>query len=104
MSDFQVLIVPAEEGNASEDESLQMRPHSGRSARVIDSITELESVWDTVIERLTALADKSNAAADRSPFELSSIEFNIGIEAGLSIGLVTKGNASVSVAFTRKEP
>ncbi|WNB86615.1 hypothetical protein [Cellulomonas sp. ATA003] len=79
-----------------------LRAHSVAGDRVVAGIEELQDVWDTVIGKLTGLAAQSRAAAEDSPFELSTIEFNLGIEAGLSIGFVTRGEASVMVAFTRK--
>lgn len=94
-SDFQVTIV----SSANHDDGTVER-HSGSLERPID---ELEGVWDTVIERLSALASKSQTAAERSRFDLNTITFNLGIEAGLSVGLVSKGSASVAITFTRKD-
>ena len=63
----------------------------------------MEGIWDQVIAKLTGLASKSQATGAVSEFELDEIEFNVGIEAGLSIGLVTKGDASVSIKFSRRK-
>ena len=54
------------------------------------------------VGRLTELASSTRNAVTDSPFELEYVEFNLGIEAGLSVGLVTKGEASVALRFARK--
>lgn len=108
MSDFQVSIVSAQPagkaGKAGKDDAdrFEVRPHGRRSGKVIASIDDLASIWDQVIEKLSAIADKSDIAASAGQYDLNSIEFSIGIEAGLSVGLVTKGQASVSITFTKK--
>ncbi len=102
---FQVLIVSASKGprgKAKGGERLGVRQHKRRASKVIERIDDLEGIWDKVIEKLTGLAEKTDIGAAVSKYELSSIEFNVGIEAGLDVGLVTKGEASVSVTFTRK--
>lgn len=106
ISDFQVTIVaPALDSEAptGEESPFAINQHSRRSGAVIDRIDELEGIWDQVIAKLTGLAAQSEFAAGASQFELDEIEFNVGIEAGLSVGLVTKGNASVSIKFSRKK-
>ena len=104
MSDFQVTIIgdASSNDNASADEPYAVNQHSRTSDKVIDRIDDLAVVWDQVVNKLTELADKSQRVAESSNYELSSIEFNLGIEAGLSVGLVTKGDASVAITFTRK--
>ncbi|WP_368185873.1 hypothetical protein [Aestuariibius sp. HNIBRBA575] len=103
MTEFQVLIV-----NGSTDQEVDgetgfyVDPHSKSSERVIAGIEALSGVWDEVVEKLTHIADRTKSASENSDFEMKSVEFNIGIEAGLSIGLVTKGEASVSVVFEKK--
>ena len=110
MSGFQVVVV----GTAPSDgagEAVRggtyaqpgIRARSAAGERVVAGIDELGDVWDTVIGKLTGLAAQSSAAADRSDFELSAIEFHLGVEAGLNIGFVTRGEASVSVTFSRKK-
>src|SRR5450830_1557615 len=103
MSNFQVVIVPGtEDSQPSKDKTskeFDVRQQSKGSKRVLDDIDSLGDVWNTVIEKLASLAQKANAAAGQ--YEMNDIEFNIGIEAGLSIGLVTKGNASVVVKFSK---
>jgi hypothetical protein len=94
-------LVPADEDADVTDERFATEQHR-RGRRTLDTIDDLGGVWDSVIQKLTALAAQSRSVADRSTYELTSIEFNIGIEAGLNIGLVTKGEASVSLTFTRK--
>lgn len=107
MSDprFQVVIVSASSGPRAKPKgggSLAVRKHARGAGKVIDRIEALEGIWDRVIEKLTGLVEKSDIGAALSKYELNSIEFNVGIEAGLDVGLVTKGEASVSVTFTRK--
>jgi hypothetical protein len=108
MSRFQVTIVSAEEATKkiASDERFSVTQHTGAADKIIDRIDELRGVWDIVIEKLTGLATQSQAkaASAASQYELKSIEFHIGIEAGLSVGLVTKGDASVSITFERKGP
>ncbi len=108
MSDgFQVTIVgpaplaPADPANA-EDSRFEVRPQSRKGA-VVDRIDDLADIWDQVIGKLTSLAAQSSIAAATSQFELNEIEFNVGIEAGISVGLVTKGDASVSIKFARRK-
>ena len=107
---FQVTIVsPSEPFSPAPNEALPdpedrftVTPHSRKGEKVIARIEALEGIWDKVVAKLTGLAEKSETTAALSKFELDSIEFNIGIEAGLSVGLVTKGEASVSLTFKRK--
>lgn len=98
MSDLKVIIATQNDEN-SETSSEVFR---GGTGRVTEKIDELGEIWDEVMKKLGALAEKSEITESDSPFQLDSIEFNIGIEAGLSIGLVTKGNAAVSISFKRK--
>ena len=104
LSDFQIVIVPPQ-GETEEKQgsgAFESRRHSRGSGKVIEKIDDLADIWDQVIAKLADLAAKTQAAAMASQYELSSIEFNVGIEAGLSVGLVTKGDASVSVTFTKR--
>ena len=106
MSDFQITILPAqqtEEDTLDDKERFGVRQHWRGAGKVIERIDDLGGVWDQVISKLTDLAAKSQAAAVKSQYELSSIEFNIGIEAGLGVGLVTKGKASVSITFSKTQ-
>ncbi|GIG21241.1 hypothetical protein Cch01nite_19650 [Cellulomonas chitinilytica] len=75
--------------------------HSGTD-RILQAVDRLGEVWEVAVERLSGLATTTRSAVAGSPFELDSIEFNLGIEAGLTVGLVTKGEASVSLRFTRR--
>lgn len=104
MTDFQVTIfspgpVPAEPSPGS---AFEVRQQSGGAKALLNGIDDLSKVWDQVIDRLSDLAVKSQARAANAPYQLEEIEFNIGIEAGLNIGLVTKGDASVTVKFARR--
>lgn len=104
-SNFQVTIVgpPLQhKPSADTNSAFETHQHSRGSGPVISRIDELEQIWDQVIQKLTGLADQSLITA-KSEFELSEIEFHVGVEAGLSVGLVTKGDASVAIKFTRKK-
>lgn len=106
ISDFQVTIVGPTLGADTSDGDetpFAVNRHSRGAGTVVDRIDDLVGVWDQVIKKLTGLAAQSQVATDASQFELAEIEFNVGIEAGLNVGLVTKGNASVSVKFSRKK-
>ncbi len=104
MSDerFQVTIVGRAPETLTDAQKgrFEVNQHS-RSSAIVNRIDDLAGIWDQVIAKLTSLAAQSSIAAAASQFELSEIEFNVGIEAGLSVGLVTKGDASVSISFTR---
>lgn len=104
MSEFQVTIVPATgAGETGGDRRNRFKVDQHRRGdAVVERIEELEDIWDQVIKRLTDLAAKSQVATLASQYELSEIEFNLGVEAGLSVGLVAKDNASVSITFARK--
>lgn len=106
MSDFQVVIIPSEGESQPTSEkgrtNFGVQKHAKGGDRVLEDIESLGEVWDKVVEKLSGLAEKANAASGQ--YELNDIEFNIGIEAGLSIGLVTKGTASVVVKFTKIKP
>ena len=104
MSDFQITIIPAKAGGEAGGEpagGFEVNKHGGGNA-VVDEIEQLEGIWDQVIKKLTGLAAKTQVAVRAKEYELSAIEFNLGVETGLSVGLVAKGNASVSITFTRK--
>lgn len=103
MNDFQITIVSGSKDSqptpTKETHGFDVRQQSKGMERVLDDIESLAKVWDTVIEKLSFLASKADAVAGQ--YKMNEIEFNIGIEAGLNIGLVTKGNASVVVKFSK---
>ena len=108
MTNFQIVIAGPTADVESDDKvdgenRFGVRQNTRGGDKAVAKIDELAEIWDVAVEKLTAIAAKTKEAADKSPYELDSIEFNIGIEAGLSMGLVTKGNASVSVAFKKKD-
>ncbi|MDO8145300.1 hypothetical protein [Isoptericola sp. 178] len=96
------LVVAADEAEADPHDPVGFEQHS--RDRTVEAIDRLGEVWDIAVDRLTALATATREAAERSPFQLESIQFNVGIEAGVVIGLVTKADASVSLTFTRRNP
>lgn len=103
---FQVTILgqsPGTDALHTEATPFAVHRHSRDSREVINRINDLESIWDQVITKLTNLADQSSIAGTASQFELDEIEFNVGIEAGLSVGLVTEGDATVSIKCSRKK-
>ncbi len=99
---FQVTIVGPEPQTLTdaEDGPFKVTPHA-RGGAVVERIDDLARIWEQVITKLTKLACQSSVVEATPQFELSEIEFNVGIEAGLSVGLVTKGDASVSIKFAR---
>lgn len=102
MTDFQVMIVGNTPVDTPGPSKFAVEKQSGKGSKVINGIDALAGVWDQVIAKLTTLAEKSDPKDANSGYELSSIEFHIGIEAGLNIGLVTKGDASVAITFAKK--
>lgn len=101
MTDFQVTIVTQSSTQKPDDNGFAVTPQTGAGDKVIESIEKLGSVWDKVIDKLSELATNSVPSNTLKGYELSEIEFNIGIEAGLNVGLVTKGDASVSITFSK---
>jgi len=77
-------------------------PEAVTAASAVGTIEQLTEIWGEVVERLSGLAAQTQAAAADTPFALDEIEFHVGIEAGLSVGLVTRGKASVSLTFVRR--
>ena len=106
MSNFQILITTRDKYKSNTSgEILRGSPSTSpvqNRGGVIDTIDDLSEVWDEAIRKLTDLASISSSKSPESAYELENIEFNIGIEAGLNIGLVTKGNAAVTVRFCKK--
>lgn len=107
MTDFQIVITSPEVEQSADNQTdgsnqFEVRQNSLGSDQVVAKIDELTEIWDVVVNKLSKIATKTKVATEKSPYELDTIEFNIGIEAGLSIGLVTKGDASVSVSFKKK--
>jgi hypothetical protein len=103
MTDFQVMIVGTpNQVVPTKGGKFDVEKQSGGGDKVVKGIDALAGVWDQVIDKLTDLAVKSDPKDKSSGYELSSIEFHIGIEAGLNIGLVTKGDASVAITFSKK--
>lgn len=116
MTEFQIVIVSPEIEEEAQDEQppsdaegideaeskFDVRQNSRAGKKTVAKIDELANIWDVVVDKLTTIAAKTRDVVEKSPYELDTIEFNIGIEAGLEIGLVTKGNASVSIAFRKK--
>ncbi len=103
MLEFQVMIAgPAVETlTAVPQDPFAVLPHSG-GERVVQTIDKLGEIWDVVVDKLSGLAASAQQASSNAPFQLDEIEFHVGIEAGLNVGLVTKGDASVSLTFTRR--
>lgn len=105
MTEFQVTIVGSQDLVDEEgDHAFETSQHSRDGGKIVNSIERLAGVWDQVVAKLSALVVQTNVAQAATGYELSSIEFSIGIEAGLNIGLVTKGDASVAITFSRKRP
>ncbi len=100
MTEMQVVVasIPVPGDNREADE---FELHGGGD-RVVATIDKLGGVWDTVVQRLTVLATATSGAVSNSAFRLDEIQFNLGIEAGVAVGLVTKADASVSLTFTRR--
>lgn len=107
MSDFQILITTRDKYQTECAEEVLRRGSDSASnhqrGNVINTIDELSEIWDEVIRKLSTLASISSSKLPESAYELEAIEFNIGLEAGLNIGLVTKGNAAVSVSFCKNK-
>jgi hypothetical protein len=108
MTDFQIVIASASPLPGAEDpdvghDRFAVRQNSKSGAGAIARIDELAEIWEIAVEKLGSLAARTRNAIKESPYELETIEFNIGIEAGLSIGLVTKGEASVSISFKKRD-
>jgi hypothetical protein len=108
MIDFQILIVEPSSKRASEElteeqAGFAVRENSRRGVAAIAKIDELAEIWEVAVEKLASIAARTKNAVENSPYELETIEFSIGIEAGLSIGLVTKGDASVSISFKKRD-
>lgn len=103
MSNFQVTIIPGKtkkSQESTEEKIFEGNQKSPGGKSTIENIESLEEVWDEVVGKLSLLASKTVDKTEQ--YELNEIEFNIGIEAGLNIGLVTKGNASVAIKFKKK--
>jgi len=105
-SNFQVTIVASKSApltSLDNESPFSINQHSRGSAAVLNGVERLEEIWEQVIAKLSGLAAQSHATAAESGFELTEIEFHVGIEAGLSVGLVTKGDASVGIKFAKKK-
>ncbi|MDJ0822278.1 MAG: hypothetical protein QNJ09_10790 [Paracoccaceae bacterium] len=103
MTNFQVVILDQSRKDEETQGDFYVIQHGKGSQRVVAAVDALQGVWPIVVDKLTEIASKTSSLAENSSFQMSSIEFNIGVEAGLSVGLVTKGEASVSVVFERKD-
>ena len=102
MSNFQIIISGETQEHSSQDpDDLSYEKQSGGTA--VDRIEDLQKIWPEVMSRLNEIAEQSSNAQSESLFVLDEIEFNIGIEAGLNLGLVTKGTAAVSIKFARRK-
>jgi hypothetical protein len=100
MSDFQIIISGQNKANSEADpDDLDYEAQSGNA---VDRIEDLQEIWPDVMDRLNKIAQQSCSSNSDSGFVIDEIEFNIGIEAGLSLGLVTKGTAAVSIKFARR--
>ena len=101
MPDFQIIISGETRGHPKADpDDLDYKPQSGGA---VDRIEDLQEIWPDVIDRLNKITEQSRNTNSDSIFVLDEIEFNVGIEAGLSLGLVSKGTASVSIKFARRK-
>lgn len=106
MNDFQLILAPLGDLQPPDDQPrdrFAVEQMTGRTGKVVESIDALGDVWDDVIARLATLAADAKNTVANSPFQIDTIESNVGIEAGLAVGLVTKGTASVAVTFKHKE-
>lgn len=99
MIEMQVVVAgtPLQENRDTDEFELH-----GGGDRIVATIDKLGDVWDTVVQRLTVLATATSGAVPNSAFRLDEIQFNLGIEAGVAVGLVTKADAAVSLTFTRR--
>lgn len=101
MSNFQIIISGETRGHSQADrDDLGYEQQSGGT---VDRIEDLQMIWPDVMDRLNKIAEQSCNTNSGSNFVLDEIEFNVGIEAGLSLGLVSKGTAAVSIKFARRK-
>jgi len=104
MSDFTVTIIANEQEsipNGDRSRAFGSEQHTATGDKELKDIEKLEKIWPALIKRLDTLASESDTK-EKPGLELDQIEFNVGFEAGLSIGFVTKANASVSIVFKKK--
>jgi hypothetical protein len=65
---------------------------------------KLSRAWPEVMQRLQEILETGSGYVSDSGFELDSIEFSVGIEGGLSIGISAKADASATISFKRRKP
>jgi hypothetical protein len=65
---------------------------------------KLSRAWPEVMQRLQEIVETGSGYVSASGFELDSIEFSVGIEGGLSIGISAKADASATISFKRRKP
>lgn len=99
-----ILIAgPALQAPDATSSELGFEAHKRKPGVAMDSIDGLAAVWETVVDKLSALASSAQERTGRAPYALDTIEFQIGIEAGLNVWLVSKGSASVTLTFKRRD-
>ena len=71
--------------------------------RKSEADSALASAWPHVMRALSGIVARSRLEPGESgDFELQTLEVNLGVEAGLSIGLTTRTDASLTLTFRRK--
>lgn len=101
MTDFQIVLVDLKETPAARGSDMAVEQQS----RAVDkSLDKLDDLWDATIARLHDIVARTGAAADKFPFEIDTIEFNVGVETGVMAGIVAKGQAGATITFKRKTP
>ena len=97
MPEVQLIIQPIIKDKADEK---SVKALNSKKDKIVKSIDDLNEIWESISEKLSRLVEKSSVG-EGEKFSVEEVEFNIGIEGGLNIGLVTKADASITVKFKK---
>lgn len=98
MNKLDVIILTSDEIAAIDETGTGM---SAELQAKQSNIDKLERAWPEVMNRLRKILERDANVVSDSGFKVDTVEFSIGIEAGVSIGFTSTMNASATITFKR---
>lgn len=103
MSNLDLVLVDLSELDDERQSAGEFEVELQSSKKVVAGAEKLQKAWPAVMSQLMSIVQKTDAGTDtKSGVQFESIEFKIGIEAGIKFGITGTGSAGVTVTFKRR--
>ena len=103
MSNLDLVLVDLSELDDKRQPGGEFDVELQSSEKVVAGAEKLQKAWPAVMSQLMSIVQQTDAGTDTTTgVRFESIEFNIGIEAGIKFGITGTGSAGVTVTFKRR--